>query len=776
MSAVRDLGQDVDIDIAGLLAEVWKRKFFIAIVTIASCVALFMAMSSISPRYKASARVLIENRESVYTRRAEGDLGIGASQFDEQAIGSQVQILSSDDIALKVISQLDLASDPEFGSGAQPSLLDSLLAGFGADGGAASLTPEERVLKTFRKRLQVFAADKSRVIVIEFWAKSRDMAQRVPNAIADEYLELNKQAKLESNAEATEWLGPEIDALRNKVRSAEAKVAEFRASSDILLGNNNALLATQQLSEASSELSRLRADRSAAEAKAQAIRAAIDQAGSLDIFPEVSSAPLIQRLRERQVGLRAEISELSTSLLPGHPRLKALNSQVADFDNQIRVAARDIVTGLQNNVAVLRNQEQVLIAEVDRLKAESARVGEAEVELRALEREANSQRQLLENYLTQFRAAASRQDREYLPVDARIISRAVRPVDHYFPKVIPFTIAGTLTVLILLVAGVLAIALMTGRAFRAVPAPGMAAGPVAASAVPQRIEPEPYRPQPAEELVPPAPSPEAIDRALGRRNPAAQEKPANVAPQPQQRPVSQQYVDRILASQSFLPEIEAPAMAPDLPGEPAPSGRPHTVPVAANDPETFAFRHTEEAIRDMGRARIAIVSPAGDPGSELAWLLSRRLAETGSSVALVDLTGSGVTAQQFLGRGDLPGLRDLLSGAAGFSQCIHRDRHSGVYVMPAGLASDAPISMDRLAMVADAMDENYDFVLFDCGFTGPAGLSRLVDPETVVLISREGATVAEAAQCMDEFRASGMAEAVLVRIEPEFARMLAGAA
>ncbi len=83
--------------------------------------------------------------------------------------------------------------------------------------------------------------------------------------MVDEYLELTKQAKLEAESQATGWLGPEIDDLRAKVRTAEAKVAEFRGKSDLLIGNNNALLATQQLSEASSELTRLRADKSAAE-------------------------------------------------------------------------------------------------------------------------------------------------------------------------------------------------------------------------------------------------------------------------------------------------------------------------------------------------------------------------------------------------------------------------------------------------------------------------------------------------------------------------------
>ncbi len=216
----------------------------------------------------------------------------------------------------------------------------------------------------------VYAVEKSRVIAIEFWAHDRKLAQEVPNALADEYLALTKQSQLQSTEDATGWLGPEIEELRTKLRESEAKVAEYRANSDILIGNNNALLSTQQLSEVSSELSRVRGDRSEAEGKIVAIRAALDKGGSLDVIPEVMASQLVQRLREREVSLQAQISEVSTSLGPNHPRLKALKSQAGDFSGQIRSEARNILSSLENNVDLLRRQEAVLIQEVNRLKAE----------------------------------------------------------------------------------------------------------------------------------------------------------------------------------------------------------------------------------------------------------------------------------------------------------------------------------------------------------------------------------------------------------------------
>lgn len=722
MAGANTLTDDVDIDMAGLIGQVWKNKWLILIVTAVAGALLYVTLLQVDPRYRSSARIIIEKRESVFTRRSDGDIATADNRFDEQGIGSQVQVLASDDLALAVIDKLDLVQSPEFRRSASPSITEDVKALVGADDGDASgtSTAQERVLRKFRDRLTVFSPEKSRVIVIEFWAKDPKLAQQVPNALADAYIAFNRDAKLEVSQEATGWLGSEIDELRAKVRESEAKVAEFRSSSDILVGNNNALLATQQLSETSSELSRVRGERSAAVAKAASVRSALQAGGSIDVIPEVISSPLIQRLRERQVALQAQISELETTLLPNHPRLKALKSQLGDFDGQIRGAARNILTSLENNADLLAQQEAALLQEVNRLKAEAGRVGEAEVELRALEREAAAQRELLQSYLAQFREAASRQNSEYLPVDARIISRAVLPSKSYFPKVVPFTIAGTLAVLVLMIVAVLTWALMSGKAFKP-------AGRVSASMVPERI---------------------AADHATthGAREPDDPPRPANAPP----------------------------PLAPPMHAEPA-AGVDR--PASAVGPERFQLGHAIQAIADMGSATVAVVSPGGDPGSRATWQLARHLAGQGRSVLVVDLTGSGITGREMLGRDDLPGLRELLSGELGFERAIFLDRLSQVHVLPAGNDDHSGgVPLEELAPLCRAIAASYDYLVMDCGPAGPAGLDCIGDHDMLVLVSQAGIDDAAAAVAERDLLNRGYGETIVVADEPADGRAMETAA
>ncbi len=465
MSGVHTVDPDIDVDLGTLFANIAKNWLRILIAALVVMALALVVASVISPLYKSETRILIETRESVYTR-PDSARNTDRPILDQEGVASQVELISSADLLKKVAAKLNLASRPEFDGSADMSVIGRLLVLAGLKNDLSEIPAEERVLKAFREKLTVHQVSDSRVIVVEFSSKDRRLAAAVPQAIAEAYVNLQREAKLQSNSDATEWLELEIDDLRTRVRDAEAKVASFRAESDILVGGNDAPLATQQLSELSTELSRVRASRSSVEAKAIAVKKALDSGISPDSLPDVLESPLIQRLRERQVQLNADIADLSTTLLENHPRIKALRSQLVDLDHQIATEARKLLRSLKTEAETAKIRERELLADLNKLKVESARAGEKQVELRALEREATAQRELLESYLTRYREAASRQDRNYLPADARVFQEATVPAAPYFPKRLPIAISAfAATVLIMIIVSLLR-ELFSGRAMR----------------------------------------------------------------------------------------------------------------------------------------------------------------------------------------------------------------------------------------------------------------------------------------------------------------------
>lgn len=512
MSRVETKTQDADIDIGRLFGALWRRKFRILASAIVLTGLAYFALSNMTPQYTANARILIESSESVFTRpQSEGSQSSDSSRLDREGVTSQVEILTSSDLLMQVADELKLGENGEFGGSTKMSSLKSGMVALGLVEDPALVSSEKRILDAIHERLQVYAVPNSRVIGITFKSSDRELAARFPNALAEAYLALESRSQLESTGKAVSYLGDEIADLQDSVSKAEAAVADFRASSDLLLGQNNSSLATQQLTELSTELTRVRAERSNAEARANNIQSALERGASIDTLPDVVQSQLIGRLREREIALNAEIADLSTTLLPGHPRIKGLRSQLQDLSRQIRDEARKVLAGVRSEAEFAREREKELMGRLAELKAAAASANEREVQLRTLEREAEAQRALLESYLVRYREAASRDEDQYAPAKARLISRAVVPSSPSFPKMIPMLGAAFFVSMIVMMLTTLMRELFSGRAF----APASAAMPVAA-----RIEP------PAEAEVVPLSTAQA---AAGSETPLAAGEPGKAA-------------------------------------------------------------------------------------------------------------------------------------------------------------------------------------------------------------------------------------------------------
>ncbi|MER9494367.1 Wzz/FepE/Etk N-terminal domain-containing protein [Mesorhizobium sp. M0006] len=711
---------DVDVDLRQLFASLARNWLRILVITLLVTGLAFAFAWLATPHYKATTQLKIQLSESAYTRPAgtnEDDKPV----LDAEGVATEVQVISSSDILKQVAADLKLGDKPEFNDALGMSPVTRLLVIAGLKSDPEEIPLEERVLTKMRDKLNVYGVEKTRVIAVEFSSEDPQLAADIPNAIAKAYLAYQADAKTKSNAAATAFLGPEIEELQKQVRDAEAKVAAFRsAQSDLLMAGNNSVLATQQLSELSSELSRVRASRASAEATAERVRQALQNGGSLDAVPEVLSSDLIQRLRERQIELRTNIADLSTTLLDNHPRLRAMRSQLADLDGQIRNEAQKIMRGLLTQAQTAQARENQLISDVNKLKAASSRAGEEQVQLDALQREANVRRQQLESYMASFREVSSRKN--YLPVDASVFSEARVPSEPYFPKLVPIVGAALVGSLLLMSVITLLQELFSGRAMR--PAPGARFERIEQVAMPAMSAP----------VVHPEPAPEVVE---------VDDQPTTVeseqVPEPEPAP-------------SVLEGAAAAGSEPQAEPEPVRSS------LGEIDVEKAA-----EKLIASGAARAIFVSPEGDEAAASAVLVAREVSDAGLRVLLLDLTASGAASRPMLDSGLFPGITNLLASEAQFSDVIHADLYSDCHVVPVGTADPvrAMRAADRLPIIMQSLTTAYDLVIVECGPADAQGISRLVGDSTEVFMSMLQADD-EVAQAAVELIESGYPDLTLV--------------
>ncbi|CCM75092.1 GumC family protein [Rhizobium mesoamericanum] len=690
--------QDVDIDLGQLVRAIWTRRLKILAIAAMGAGVAFTGAKMISPKYRSETRILIEPRAPAFANAQVNDTNAGPL-LDELNIASQVQLLQSADLIKQIINSQKLYDLPEFDAAANGSALTDILVALHLKKNPYENPPEERVIDAFTERLQVYQVPGSRVIGITFTSRDPKLAATIPNAMAAVYLATQSGAKLDSNSEATRWLEPEIENLRQKVNDAEQKVAEYRAAHGLLPTNGGSNFATQQLNDISAELTRVRADRANAEARAQSVRNALASGEPSDTLQDIMSSQSLQRLKGTESALQSQISDLQTSLLNNHPRLKSLRAQLSDIKIQIRQETQKILASIENEAKVAAVRQKELEQQADKLKANSAQAGEDEVGLNALTREATAQRQLLETYLSRYREAASRADKNSSPADARIVSKAIQPVDPYFPKVLPIVVVATLATFIMTSIVIMLAELFSGRALR----------PIAPPAVEARDEEEP----------------QSLTAASVKRG-----VPSLLAAPVDEEPVAEPVEEeKVLQTNEF----SIASVSDYLRGSRAPLAI--AISPTGDDGSTATVSLVRKLAKDGSRVILVDMTGSGLP--------TNLMAGDRSMLGITDLLcGDAAFGDTIHG--------DSRSDAHLIPQGISDPRR-------------AMRGADRLSLLLDALISAYDLVVVECGAADVAGVSRLTKSKDVeIILSMPEIVEQEFVTAMTEFELAGYERVVLM--------------
>ena len=208
-----------DIDIRALGRALWRAKGWILGLAVGAGAVTFIVLSMLRPLYTSEARILIQDDDSTVTQRV----------LDEQAVQSQVQAITSRDLAVQVIKALDLTNNPAFAKDAGMSAIGGFLRSLGL-GRGSERSEEEKAVDTFAEHLSVFPLDKSSVVAVDYTSGDTGLAAQIANKLADVYIAWQREAALEQTKDATAWLNAQIEVLRPKVAEAEAAVEQFKAS------------------------------------------------------------------------------------------------------------------------------------------------------------------------------------------------------------------------------------------------------------------------------------------------------------------------------------------------------------------------------------------------------------------------------------------------------------------------------------------------------------------------------------------------------------------
>jgi len=438
---------DIDLTALGAVARRALPKLLIAMLVVGA--ASFGILSMLTPKYASQAQIEIIFNNPMELRRGSNNENV-AVRMDKEAVATHVRALMSSDLALKLATEMRLASKPEFNSAlVRRGFLGELLRTFGLVGPRANETEEDRVLAAYYDALRVYQIKDTRGIMIEFRSEDPRLAAEVANKLAELYRDDLSLRTVVETRDARAKLGPQIRKLADEVAEAEAEVTRFRGQANIFDGGRERTgLNEQQLTELTAEQTKASTSRAEAEARARAAREQMLR-GSGESQPDVQKSQLVPRLVEQRVRVERQVAELSATLLPAHPRMKQLNAELAGLNRQIRTEVEKVVDSLEREVKVAAMREDNIKQRIDEAKRKVVNAGGDDTRLRALESIAKSKRTELERLQAQLETARTTSDAAAVPGEVQVISRARATSEKAWPKVGMITLLAMTATLLL---------------------------------------------------------------------------------------------------------------------------------------------------------------------------------------------------------------------------------------------------------------------------------------------------------------------------------------
>lgn len=421
---------DDGLDLASILQMLRRRWLVIAslfvVVTGIATVRVFQQ----TPIYQAEAVLMIDPRRTQVT---DVESVLAGLPTEAAALRSQLDILQSPPLLGRVVERLNLYQHPALNTPPEPGPWQRLtqwlgdLVGLddGSEAGTLQTPPPDKetrrrqLVNQLRGALQPVYRGDSYTIRLRYSSPNASFAAEVVNAVADQYLVDQLEAKFEATRRANAWLSDRLEDLRAEVYAAELAVRDFRERNNIVQSGSSTVT-DQQLAQFNSQLVTAQVELSQAESRLRAAKA-----GNPSVLRDVAGTTMLSELRSEAAELRSRQAELATRYGPRHPEMINIQSERQELEEKLDEETGRVIESLENEVVVARTKVNALQRAMDELRTSTQRAGRAEVELNELERNAESARVLYENFLARFKETRTQDELE--TPDARILSEAQVP-------------------------------------------------------------------------------------------------------------------------------------------------------------------------------------------------------------------------------------------------------------------------------------------------------------------------------------------------------------
>ncbi|WP_137154513.1 polysaccharide biosynthesis tyrosine autokinase [Rhizobium sp. FKL33] len=426
------------IDFEALLAVARRQWRVVAVAGVAGILLGIAYIVTAVPLYTSSASLLIDSGNQKIVDQLSAVSGV---LEDEASVLSQVELLKSEKIAQAVSDKLDLKNDKLF-MASKTGPLQSVIAivrSFLNVSSWFSKTPDivsneatqRSILDTLSSNLAISRVGRTYVLQLSYTSPDPGLSAKIARSYAEAYLTDQLDSKYDATRRASDWLQQRIGELRQKSLETDMAVQRFRAEKG-LIATDGKLVTDQQLAQLTSQLIVAQAETANADARYQRIKSIIDS-GQLDaaVTDSIESA-VITTLREKFLEASRKEADITNRLGSRHVQAIRLRTEMSEYKRLMFEELSRIAESYRSTYAVARDRQKNLEDQVAQAKGISASANDSQVQLRELEREAETYKNLYQTFLQRYQEAIQQQS---FPVtEARIITNPSIPEKPSAPK------------------------------------------------------------------------------------------------------------------------------------------------------------------------------------------------------------------------------------------------------------------------------------------------------------------------------------------------------
>jgi capsular exopolysaccharide synthesis family protein len=359
----------------------------------------FLITVPMKPVYRAKATVEVQNANDNFLNAKDLDPTAGDGNADSW-VETETRVLKDEALLERVATRTGALARPAALGPATRFGEWAARLGFRHSMESRPITADEAIAR-IRENLTVANTPQSHLVDIEFDSADPRFAADFVNALANESIEQNLDARWEAAQKTAQWLaGPMADLKANLARSATALQNFARTAGLILNDDKGDTAAEEKFRQIQEELSRAQADRALKQSKYE-----IAAAAPLESLPDLVEQGALHDAQTRLTELKRQEAELAATFTPGYFKLKNVRAQIAQLETIIQRQRATVLEQIRNDYQAAKRREDLIHANYEGQAALVSDQAAKSIQYETLKRELETNRSLYDAMLQKVKEA-----------------------------------------------------------------------------------------------------------------------------------------------------------------------------------------------------------------------------------------------------------------------------------------------------------------------------------------------------------------------------------